>query len=111
MGNPSAAFQQRFVRFYHFVASRDDKGLGADFFISATDKVQNEDIFRGLYLSIILPKTQELARPIDRKIAAVSLTKTLADSQAFVQRYPKGWPLTYTALLKLLEDPPVPPKN
>jgi exportin-2 (importin alpha re-exporter) len=107
--NPSVAFTSRFVRLYHFVASRDDKGLGADFFIAATDKVQNQDIFRGLYLSIILPKTQELARPIDRKVAAVSLTKALADSQAFVQRYPKGWALTCNTLLKLLENPPVPP--
>lgn len=106
--NPSVGFQLRFVRFYHFVASRDDKGLGADFFIAATDKVQNEDIFRGLYLSIILPKTQEIVRPNDRKIAAVALTKTLADSQAFIDRYPKGWPLTCNTLLKLLEVPPVP---
>lgn len=105
----SQGFQMRFVRFYHFVASRDDKGLGADFFVAATDRVQ-QDIFRQLYLSIILPKTQELARPQDRKIAAISLTKTLADSQAFVQRYPKGWPLTCNALLKLLEDPPLPSK-
>lgn len=106
-GKQATSFQLRFVRFYHFVASRDDKGLGADFFVAETDKVQN-DVFRGLYLSIVLPKTQELARPIDRKIAAVSLTKTLADSQAFVTRYPKGWPLTCNALLKLLENPPLP---
>jgi exportin-2 (importin alpha re-exporter) len=109
---PSASFQSRFVRLYHFVASRDGpQGLGADFFIAVTDKVQNEDIFRGLYLSIILPKTQELARPIDRKIAAIALTKSLADADAFVSRYPKGWALTCNALLTLLEDPPVPPKE
>ena len=102
--------QSRFVRFYHFISSRDKQGLGADFFVAATDKVQH-DIFRQLYLGIILPKTQELARPLDRKVAAISLTKTLADSQAFVERYPKGWPLTCNALLKLLEDPPLPPKN
>lgn len=107
--SPTQSFQLRFVRFYHFVASRDDKGLGADFFVAATDKVQN-DVFRQLYTGIILPKTQELARPIDRKIAAVSLTKTLANSEAFVTRYPKGWPLTCNTLLKLLEDPPLPPK-
>lgn len=106
----SQAFQMRFVRFYHFVSSRDDQGLGADFFVAATDRVQH-DIFRQLYLSIILPKTQELARPLDRKVAAISLTKTLANSQAFVDRYPKGWPLTCNALLKLLEDPPLPPKG
>ncbi|KAK5234030.1 importin-alpha export receptor [Exophiala xenobiotica] len=104
----SQAFQLRFIRFYHFVSSRDDKGLGADFFVAASDRVQH-DVFRQLYTGIILPKTQELARPLDRKVAAISLTKTLADSQAFVDRYPKGWPLTCNALLKLLEDPPLPP--
>jgi len=107
---PTQSFQLRFVRFYHFVAARDDKGLGADFFVDATDKVQ-QDVFRGLYLSIILPKTQELARPLDRKVAAIGLTKTLADSQAFVSRYPKGWPLTCNTLLKLLEDPPLPSRD
>lgn len=109
-GKQIAGFQLRFVRFYHFFASRDDKGLGADIFVAESDKVQ-PDVFRGLYLTIVLPKTQELARPVDRKIAAIGLTKTLADSQAFVQRYPKGWPLTCNTLLKLLENPPVPPKH
>ena len=104
----SNALQSRFVRFYHFISSSPH--LGTDFFVAETDKVQN-DIFRQLYLGIILPKTQEHARPLDRKIACVSLTKTLGDSEAFVQRYPKGWPLTCNALLKLLEDPPLPPKN
>lgn len=35
-------FTLRFVRFYHFVSARDDKGLGADYFITASDQVQNE---------------------------------------------------------------------
>jgi exportin-2 (importin alpha re-exporter) len=35
-------FALRFVRFYHFVSARDDKGLGADFFIQTSDQVQNE---------------------------------------------------------------------
>jgi exportin-2 (importin alpha re-exporter) len=104
----STSFHLRFVRFYHFVSSRDDKGFGTDFFVAETDKVQ-QDVFRGLFLSVILPKTQELARPIDRKVAVVSFTKLLADSEAFVSRYPKGWPHTCNALLKLLEVPPVPP--
>lgn len=109
-GKPTSGFILRFVRFYHFVASRDDKGLGADFFVATSDKVQN-DVFRQLYTGIILPKTQELQRPVDRKIAVVSLTKTLADSEAFVSRYPKGWPLTCKTLLALLENPPTLSKN
>lgn len=59
-------------------------------------------------MSIILPETQKLPRPIDRKTAVVSFTKTLTDSQAFVDRYPKGWNLTTQRLLELLVNPPVP---
>jgi exportin-2 (importin alpha re-exporter) len=35
-------FSQRFISFYHFVSARQDKGLGADFFINVTDRVQHE---------------------------------------------------------------------
>ena len=34
-------FALRFVRFYHFVSARDDKELGADFFISIAEQVQS----------------------------------------------------------------------
>ncbi|KAK5165310.1 hypothetical protein LTR04_001408 [Oleoguttula sp. CCFEE 6159] len=102
-------FSLRFVRFYHLVSARADKGLGADLFISAMDQVQN-NVFTQVYLGIILPDTQKLTRPFDRKTAVVSLTKTLTDSAAFVDRYgKKGWALTCEALLKLLINPPVPP--
>ena len=47
-------------------------------------------------------------RPLDRKTAVISLTKTLADSSAFAERYKKGWAYTCQALLKLLENPPEP---
>jgi exportin-2 (importin alpha re-exporter) len=116
-------FTLRFVRFYHLFSSRDDKGLGADFFIANADQVQQEyvfrlilsldtklthapSVFRPVYTSIILPDTQKLTKPIDRKVAVVSFTKTLSDSQAFVTRYSKGWALTCEALLKLLINPP-----
>jgi exportin-2 (importin alpha re-exporter) len=55
-----------------------------------------------------LPETQKLARPTDRKTAVVSFTKTLGDSQAFVDRYPKGWTFTTQRLIELLVNPPVP---
>jgi exportin-2 (importin alpha re-exporter) len=41
----------------------------------------------------------------------VSFTKTLTDSQAFVDRYPKGWGLTTQSLIQLLVNPPVPSAN
>jgi exportin-2 (importin alpha re-exporter) len=66
-------------------------------------------VFKNVYLSIILPETPKLVRPLDRKTAVVSYTKTLADSEAFVSRYPKGWGLTTQRLLELLINPPVPP--
>ena len=103
----SVSFHLRFVRFFHYISSRDDRGLGTDKFVAESDKVQ-QDVFRMLYRSVIMPKTQQLARPLDRKMAAVSMTKILADSDAFVNRYPKGWSGTCDALLKLLENPPLP---
>jgi exportin-2 (importin alpha re-exporter) len=101
-------FTVRFVRFYHFFSARDDKGLGPDLFINVTDQV-SQNVFTPMYLQIILPDTQKLSRPFDRKTAVVSLTHTLANSQAFVDRYgKKGWGFTCEALLKLLINPPLP---
>jgi exportin-2 (importin alpha re-exporter) len=71
----------------------------------------NSSVFRPVYISIILPDTQKLTRPFDRKTAVVSFTKTLADSVSFVERYQKGWALTCEALLKLLVNPPVATTN
>ncbi|KAI9850674.1 MAG: importin-alpha export receptor [Vezdaea acicularis] len=101
------AFTQRFVRFYHLVSARVDEGLGADFFIGVAEQVQTK-VFVPLYLTIILPTTQKLSRPLDRKTAVLSLTRTLTDSAAFANTYPKGWTYTCDALLKLLEEPPLP---
>ena len=102
-------FEMRFVRFYHLVSASVDKGLGADFFIIVADRVQ-ENVFTPIYTSIILPDTQKISRPFDRKTAVISLTRTLADSQAFVERYAKrGWTITCQALLQLLINPPLPP--
>jgi exportin-2 (importin alpha re-exporter) len=106
--NPPEKYKQRFVCFYYLVASRDESGLGADFFIKNSDAVQ-ENVYTQLYLSVILPTTQQLVRPLDRKLAVVGLTKTLTDSHAFAVRYSKaGWGKTCEALLKLLENPPMP---
>ncbi|KAK5120062.1 hypothetical protein LTR85_006543 [Meristemomyces frigidus] len=102
-------FTLRFIRFYHLVSALVDKGLGADFFISVSDRVQ-DNVFTPIYTQIILPDTQKLSRPFDRKTAVISLTRTLADSQAFVDRYSKrGWTITCQALLQLLINPPLPP--
>jgi exportin-2 (importin alpha re-exporter) len=106
--NPPEKFKQRFVRFYYLVASLDESGYGADFFIRNADSVQ-EGVYVQLYLLIILPTTQQLVRPLDRKLSVVALTKTLTDSQAFAQKYSKsGWGKSCEALLKLLENPPMP---
>lgn len=104
-------FTIRFVKFYHLVSASTDRGLGADAFIKAADQVQ-ENSFTPIYTTIILPETQKLSRPFDRKTAVVSLTRTLTDSQAFAERYAKrGWGLTCQALLQLLINPPLPPTN
>ncbi|KAL2815964.1 CAS/CSE protein [Aspergillus granulosus] len=97
----------RFVRFYHFLCANDGKGYSADFLVQIINKMQ-DSLYVQLYLNIILPESQKLARPMDRKIAVLSLTKTLANSEAFATRYAKGWGYTCEALLKLLELPPLP---
>lgn len=63
-------------------------------------------LFTPVYLNVILQDTQKLVRPLDRKTAVISLTKTLANSEAFATRYAKGWGFTCNSLLKLLELPP-----
>ncbi|KAH0543334.1 hypothetical protein FGG08_002290 [Glutinoglossum americanum] len=99
-------FSQRFVRFYHFMSARGEKGLGTDFVINIAEQIQS-GIFTSLYTSIILPDTQKLSKPFDRKTAVISLTKTITESSAFAEKYKKGWAFTADALLALLENPPV----
>ncbi|KAH8683367.1 CAS/CSE protein [Tricladium varicosporioides] len=106
-GNAPVRFKQRFVRFYMLVASLDQTGFGADFFIKNCDQVQ-DGAFIQLYPAVVLPTIQELVRPLDRKLAVIGLTKTLTDSEAFAVKYAKGWAKTCEALLKLLENPPLP---
>jgi len=107
--NPSESFKNRFVKFYHLICTRDGThGMGADWCISQIDSIQAEpSIYVPIYLKLVLPSTTTLTRPIDRKVAVISLTKTLADSQAFANKYQKGWGFTCNTLLKLLENPPV----
>ncbi|KAJ5936811.1 hypothetical protein N7466_003261 [Penicillium verhagenii] len=95
----------RFVRFFHFITAHDDKGYNPDTVMQLTEKVQ-QNLFTPVYLNVILQDTQKLARPLDRKTAVLSLTKILANSDAFATRYAKGWGFTCNTLLKLLELPP-----
>lgn len=101
-------FALRFTRLYHLMSTRDspEQGLGADFICEAAEAVQ-PNTFTPLYLQIILPESQKLTRPIDRKTAIVSFTKTLANSRAFAERYAKGWGFTAEALLALMTSAPV----
>jgi exportin-2 (importin alpha re-exporter) len=102
------SFKLRLTRFYHLVSALYDpqQGYGADFFIAASDSVQ-DGLFVPLYLKIILPLTQQLAKPLHRKCAAISLTKTLTHSEKFAIKYVKGWGLTCETLIKLLELAPI----
>lgn len=102
---PSDSFKQRLVRFYHLVSAKLEDGYGADYFIRHAMSLQ-ENVFVPLYLQIILPTTEQFARPIDRKLAVISLTMTLCHSAAFAERYAKGWRFTCEHMLKLLRNPP-----
>ncbi|RPB05841.1 Cse1-domain-containing protein [Choiromyces venosus 120613-1] len=104
------ALSQRFARFFYFLAARNKEGTGPDFVIEAIDAVQ-ADIFRQLYGAIVLPDTQKLQRPTDRKVAVVGLTKFVAFSEGLATAYHETWPGSVVALLKLLEAPPVPTQD
>lgn len=102
---PSDSFRLRFVRFYHLVSARLEAGLGADYFIRHADEV-NKAVYVPIYLQMILPGTEQLSRPVDRKLAVISYAKTVCDSRAFAERYAKGWTKTFEGLLGLLQNPP-----
>ena len=104
-GAPADSFKLRFVRFYHLVSARFDAGYGADYFIKQSDAVE-AGVFTKVYPGFVLAETEKLARPVDRKVAVVSLTKTLCDSQAFAQKFMKGWANSCRILLSLLANPP-----
>ncbi|KAI1765599.1 putative mportin-alpha export receptor [Hypoxylon sp. FL1150] len=103
--NPSESFKLRFVRFYHLVSARTEAGLGADYFASQTESIQ-EKLFVQIYLTIILPTSDIIVRPIDRKLAVVSFAKTMGDSAAFAHRYQKGWGYTGQTMLQMLVNVP-----
>lgn len=100
------SFKLRFARFFHLVSARLEAGYGVDYFIKQSDAVDG-NAFTSVYPPFVLSETEKLARPVDRKAAVVSLTKTLCDSQAFAQRFAKGWGNTCRILLSLLANPPV----
>jgi exportin-2 (importin alpha re-exporter) len=104
-GNPADSLKLRFARFYHLVGARLEAGYGADYFIQQAAQV-DEKVFTQVYPPFVLAETEKLARPVDRKLAVISLTKTLCDSQAFAQQFAKGWANTCRILLSLLVNPP-----
>lgn len=104
-GSPSDSLKLRFARFYHLVGAKLEAGYGADYFIKQSDQV-DERAFAQVYPPFVLAETEKLAKPVDRKTAVVSLTKTLCDSQAFAHKFMKGWGNSCRILLSLLANPP-----
>ncbi|KAG0135177.1 Cse1-domain-containing protein [Tuber indicum] len=109
-GSKTEALSQKFARFFYFLAAWDKGGAGPDFVVGAIDAVQ-AGIFGQLYGAVVLPDTQKLQRPADRKVAVVGLTKFVAFSEGLATTYHKTWPGSVVALLKLLEAPPVPTQD
>jgi exportin-2 (importin alpha re-exporter) len=103
--SPADSFKLRFARFYHLVSARLEAGYGSDYFIKHCNTLQN-GLFRQVYPAIILPETDKIASPVDRKLAVVSYAKTLCDSKAFATEFAKGWANTCGKMLMLLANPP-----
>lgn len=87
------------------MSARFEAGYGADYFIKQSNLV-DAGVFTQVYPTFVLAETEKLARPVDRKVAVVSLTKTLCDSQSFAQQFQKGWANSCRKLLSLLVNPP-----
>ncbi|KAG6001996.1 hypothetical protein E4U54_000965 [Claviceps lovelessii] len=104
-GSPAESFKIRFARFYHLVSARLEAGYGTDFFIKQSDQIDDR-AFAQVYPPFVLAETGKLAKPVDRKTAVVSLTKTLCDSQVFGGKFMKGWANSCRTLLSLLANPP-----
>ncbi|VUC21535.1 unnamed protein product [Clonostachys rosea] len=104
-GNVADSLKLRFARFFHLVAARLEAGYGADYFIKQSNQV-DERAFAQVYPPFVLSETEKLARPVDRKVAVVSLTKTLCDSQVFAEKFAKGWGNSCRILISLLANPP-----
>ncbi|KAF3935709.1 Exportin-2 [Dactylella cylindrospora] len=108
-GSRTETLTLRFVKFFYFLASRISEGAGPDWTISKIDSVQ-AGIFGEIYSVFVLQHTQKLTKYMDRKIAVVGLTRMIVSSEdvANGSKYHKFWSPSVTALLKLLEIPPVP---
>ncbi|KAH7358904.1 importin alpha re-exporter [Plectosphaerella cucumerina] len=105
-GTPAESLRLRFVRFYHLISSRVEQGYGADYFIKHANSL-SANLFTSVYPTFIIADTEKLANPVDRKLAVISLTKTVCESQAFAQQFHKGWARSVGLLLGLLVNPPV----
>ena len=107
-GSKTDNFARCFTRLYHLMSERNSpqQGLGPDA-IESYAEAASKGSYVGMYLQVVLPESQKLARPVDRKVATVSFTKTLTDSPIFADKYAKGWAFTAEALLKLLIEAPV----
>jgi len=103
--NSGETLRLRFVRFFHLVSALTETGYGADYFFQESEKVQ-QGLFQQIYPAFILSETPKLARPVDRKLAVVSFTKTLCDSRVFAEKFQKGWANTCRILMELLINPP-----
>jgi exportin-2 (importin alpha re-exporter) len=107
-GSKTEILAQRFVRFFYFLAGKEE--TGPDFVVQAIDAVQ-VGIFGELYTAVVLPDTLKLNRATDRKIAVAGLTKLVGFSEGLATTYHKAWPNTVMALLKILEVELVIPKD
>ncbi|KAL8400539.1 hypothetical protein RB594_000797 [Gaeumannomyces avenae] len=99
-------YKLRFVRFYHLISALGvETGYGPDYY-AAYAEAMGPGNFVPIYVKGVLPLTNQFTHPADRKLAVISLTKTLCDSPAFAEKYAKGWGWTASLLLDLLTHEP-----
>lgn len=90
-------------RLIYFVSAAEKPGLGPDHVIQMFESAQN-GIFGQIFKSLILPATLQTYGLVNRRIAAIGLTKILTQSNAFISGpYNSLWAETVIALSELLK--------
>ncbi|KAI5806627.1 Cse1-domain-containing protein [Peziza echinospora] len=96
-------FAQRFARFFYFLVNREQEGAGIEFVATVIDQVQ-AGIFGQVYSAVVLPDTNKLQKPFDRKLAIIGLTKILTSNLFINAPYNRAWPTTASTMVKLLDN-------
>ncbi|KAK9479606.1 Cse1-domain-containing protein [Lipomyces japonicus] len=98
-------FVLRVTRLVYFIASvqQQQRALGPDFAVELLDLAQS-GIFGEVFGSFVLNATKKFASPLDKKIAAIGLSRILFESTKFRELYANRWAAGAGVLVEILQS-------